>query len=398
MESINCFKSYDVRGKLGQDLNESIAYKIGNGFARYLDARRIVIGGDVRLSTEALKSALAKGITDFGADVVDIGLSGSEELYYAAFSLDVDGGIEVTGSHNPVDYNGMKFVGRGALPIGQETGLLDIKSLAETEPKINNLSKGENTYLSIVDNYIHHLLTYFNKDSIKPLKIVVNSGNGAAGHIVDGLEKEFMAKNIPITFIKIQHQADGTFPNGVPNPLLPSCRKVTSDAVLENKADLGIAWDGDFDRCFLFDETGGFIEGYYTVGLLAEAFLKKSPGEKIVYDPRMVWNTIDLVKANSGIPIECQSGHTFMKECMRNTQPWKQWPARMLRHKAMIQAARIAFSFSGIEDQDEFDRGDHVEKVVVVDSEVKGAESVKQKLLNKGDQDVPKEKNIKKAS
>jgi phosphomannomutase len=317
MQSINCFKPYDVRGKLGHELNESIAYRIGNGFARYLNAKQIVIGGDVRLSTEALKSALTKGMNDFGADVIDIGLSGSEELYYAAFTLDVDGGVEITGSHNPVDYNGMKFVGRGALPIGQASGLLEIKDFSERTPLVNDIKKGSNSCANIINDYVSHLLTYINQSAIKPLKIVANSGNGAAGHIVEALEKKFTEKKIPITFVKVQHEADGTFPNGVPNPLLPNCREATSEAVLENKADLGIAWDGDFDRCFLFDETGAFIEGYYTVGLLAEAFLKKSPGEKIVYDPRMIWNTIDIVKANNGIPIECQSGHTFIKERMR---------------------------------------------------------------------------------
>ena len=244
-------------------------------------------------------------------------MTGSEELYFASSYLDVDGGIEVTGSHNPKNYNGMKFVGRNALPIGQDTGLRQIQTLAENAKQLTSISKGTISTTSILKKYTDKLLTFFSHKEVNRLKIVCNPGNGAAGHVIDEIERRFGDLSIPIEFVKINFQADGTFPNGVPNPLLPEYRKVTSDAVLRNEADLGIAWDGDFDRCFLFDEKGQFIEGYYIVGLLAAAFLSKMPGEKIVYDPRMIWNTIDIVTLAGGIPVQCKSGHTFMKERMR---------------------------------------------------------------------------------
>ena len=244
-------------------------------------------------------------------------MTGSEELYFASSYLDVDGGIEVTGSHNPKNYNGMKFVGRNALPIGQDTGLRQIQTLAENAKQLTSISKGTTSTTSILKKYTDKLLTFFSHKEVNRLKIVCNPGNGAAGHVIDEIERRFGDLSIPIEFVKINFQADGTFPNGVPNPLLPEYRKVTSDAVLRNEADLGIAWDGDFDRCFLFDEKGQFIEGYYIVGLLAAAFLSKMPGEKIVYDPRMIWNTIDIVTLAGGIPVQCKSGHTFMKERMR---------------------------------------------------------------------------------
>lgn len=317
MNKITCFKSYDVRGELGSELDEEVAYRIGVAFSRYLKAKKIVLGGDIRLSTESLKAALADGITDTGADVIDIGMTGSEELYFASSYLDVDGGIEVTGSHNPKNYNGMKFVGQNALPIGQDTGLRQIQTLAENAKQLTSINKGTTSTTSILKEYTDKLLTFFSHKEVNRLKIVCNPGNGAAGHVIDEIERRFGDLSIPIEFVKINFQADGTFPNGVPNPLLPEYRKVTSDAVLRNEADLGIAWDGDFDRCFLFDEKGEFIEGYYIVGLLAAAFLSKMPGEKIVYDPRMIWNTIDIVTLAGGIPVQCKSGHTFMKERMR---------------------------------------------------------------------------------
>ena len=317
MNKITCFKSYDVRGELGPELDEEVAYRIGVAFSEYLKAKKIVLGGDIRLSTESLKAALADGITDTGADVIDVGMTGSEELYFASSYLDVDGGIEVTGSHNPKNYNGMKFVGRDALPIGQDSGLREIQALAENVKKFASINKGTISTASILEKYTDKLLTFFSHKKVNRLKIVCNPGNGAAGHVIDEIEKRFRGLSIPIEFVKINFQADGTFPNGVPNPLLPEYRKVTSDAVLRNEADIGIAWDGDFDRCFLFDEKGQFIEGYYIVGLLAAAFLSKMPGEKIVYDPRMIWNTIDIVTLAGGIPVQCKSGHTFMKERMR---------------------------------------------------------------------------------
>jgi phosphomannomutase/phosphomannomutase/phosphoglucomutase len=216
-----------------------------------------------------------------------------------------------------MDYNGMKFVGRGALPISGDSGLRDIQKLAENNDFLPTIHPGTLTQQSILQSYVKHLLGYISVDSLKPLRLVVNAGNGAAGHVIDAIEDQFAAINVPVEFIKVHHEPDGDFPNGIPNPLLPENRAATADAVKLHQADMGIAWDGDFDRCFLFDERGEFIEGYYIVGLLAEAFLKKYPGEKIIHDPRLIWNTIDQVRQAGGIPIQSKTGHAFIKECMR---------------------------------------------------------------------------------
>lgn len=315
--SLTCFKAYDIRGKLGSELNDDIAYRIGRAYAEQQKPKRVALGADVRLTSESLKQALAKGLMDGGVDVIDLGMTGTEEVYFAAFHLDVDGGIEVTASHNPMDYNGMKLVKRNAQPISGDTGLKEIKRLAEENAFVASSVKGSYSQVSILDDYVAHLLGYIDTSAIKPLKLVVNAGNGAAGHVIDALEKRFSTLNLPIEFIKVHHEADGTFPNGIPNPLLPENRSATADAVRAHGADMGIAWDGDFDRCFLFDETGEFIEGYYIVGLLAAAFLAKNPGEKIIHDPRLTWNTIDIVNAAGGVPVLCKTGHAFIKERMR---------------------------------------------------------------------------------
>ncbi|RIV06488.1 phosphomannomutase [Klebsiella pneumoniae] len=320
MSKLTCFKAYDIRGKLGEELNEDIAYRIGRAYGEFLKPKTIVVGGDVRLTSESLKLALANGLMDAGTDILDIGLSGTEEIYFATFHLGVDGGIEVTASHNPMDYNGMKLVRENAKPISGDTGLRDVQRLAEENnfAPVDAKLRGSYKKISILDAYVDHLMGYIDfANFTRPMKLVVNSGNGAAGHVIDAIEKRFVAANVPVTFIKVHHQPDGTFPNGIPNPLLPECRKDTADAVKEHGADLGIAFDGDFDRCFLFDEEGQFIEGYYIVGLLAEAFLQKEPGAKIIHDPRLTWNTIDIVTKAGGIPVMSKTGHAFIKERMR---------------------------------------------------------------------------------
>lgn len=315
--TLSCFKAYDIRGRLGEELNEEIAYRIGRAYAQHLSAKRIVVGGDIRLTSEPLKQALANGLMDGGAEVIDIGMTGTEEVYFAAFHLDVDGGIEVTASHNPLDYNGMKLVRRGARPISGDTGLKAIQALAEANRFEPITTRGTLTRQSILAPYVAHLLTYIDTAGLKPLKLAVNAGNGAAGHVIDAIEEAFKQQGVPVTFIKVNHQPDGTFPNGIPNPLLPENRAATALAVKTHQADIGIAWDGDFDRCFLFDENGDFIEGYYIVGLLAAAFLAKHPSEKIIHDPRLTWNTIDVVTREGGIPIQSKTGHAFIKERMR---------------------------------------------------------------------------------
>jgi phosphomannomutase len=277
----------------------------------------VAVGGDTRRTSAALKRAVAEGLMDAGADVIDLGMTGTEEIYFAAFHLDVDGGIEVTASHNPLDYNGMKFVGRGARPISGDTGLDDIRKLAEENAFAAPGKRGALSRQSILDPYVDHLLGYVETKSLRPLRLVADSGNGAAGHVVDAIERRFEALSVPVEFIKLHHEPDPAFPNGIPNPLLPENRAATAGAVRAHKADMGIAWDGDFDRCFLFDETGKFIEGYYIVGLLAEAFLQKHPGARIIHDPRLVWNTIDRVGRCGGQPIQSKTGHAFIKERMR---------------------------------------------------------------------------------
>lgn len=311
---INGFKAYDIRGKLGEDLTPETVYRIGRAYARWLKPETVVVGGDIRTSSAALKSALANGLRDEGVDVLDIGLCGTEEIYFATDHLKVGGGIMVTASHNPIDYNGMKLVREGSRPISGDTGLMDIKKIAEEGdfPAVHNEVRGSYRRISCSDAYIDHLLSYVDSSKLKPLKIVVNAGNGTAGPVLDALES-----HLPFELIKVNHEPDGSFPNGIPNPLLPENRHHTADAVRANNADFGLAWDGDFDRCFLFDETGEFIEGYYIVGLLAEAFLRKHPGEKIIHDPRLVWNTQSVCEQFGGTPIQSKCGHAFIKQVMR---------------------------------------------------------------------------------
>ena len=311
METLSCFKAYDIRGRVPDELNEAIAYRLGVAYAKQFDAQRVVVGHDVRHSSRPLLEALARGLTARGVEVIDIGLCGTEEVYFATFDCDLDGGIMVTASHNPADYNGMKLVRRNAKPVSGDSGLRDL------ERAVALSSDGVAGELRLVgydgrEAYVRHLLGYVDVSRLKPLKLVVNAGNGTAGLVIDAL-----APHLPFEFVRMHHAPDPTFPNGIPNPLLPENRAATAEAVRESGADLGIAWDGDFDRCFLFDEQGRFIEGYYIVGLLAEALLRREPGAKIIHDPRLSWNTIDIVQAAGGTPVQSKTGHAFIKERMR---------------------------------------------------------------------------------
>ena len=309
---LTCFKAYDIRGRVPDQLNEDIAYRIGRAYAQFLKPEKVVVGHDIRLTSISICEALVKGLRDSGVDVYDIGECGTEEVYFATFDYEFDGGIVVTASHNPKDYNGMKLVREQSKPISGDTGLNEIKALAEKGKFESSDREGEYFTLKHRDRYIPHLLSYVDVKEIKPLTIVVNAGNGGAGAVIDRLEPL-----LPVEFIKLHHEADGNFPHGVPNPLLVENRTATIEAIKANNADLGIAWDGDFDRCFFFDESGNFIEGYYIVGLLAEAFLAKQPGGKVVHDPRLTWNTIDIVEQHDGQAVQSKTGHAFIKERMR---------------------------------------------------------------------------------
>ena len=308
------FGAYDIRGIYPESINQELAYRVGRVFPELFNAKKIAVGHDIRLSGSTLVDALARGLTEAGCDVYDIGQCGTEMIYFATGFHDFDGGIMITASHNPKEYNGMKFVGKGVRPIAPKTGLLAIKAAVEDESRDWSFRKATGTVyrIDIQPDYIKCLLSYVDVKNLKPLKVVINTGNGSAGPIINELEKF-----LPFDIVKVHNNANGYFPNGVPNPLLQDARAETSKAVVESGAACGIAFDGDFDRCFLFDEKGGFIEGYYMVGFLAEAFLQKHSGEKIIYDPRAIWNTIDIVESLGGTPLMCRSGHVYIKELMR---------------------------------------------------------------------------------
>jgi len=308
------FKAYDLRGRIPSELNPDVAYRVGRAYAEWLKPKRVVVGRDIRLSSQQLCDSLVKGLLDSGVDVYDIGLCGTEGVYFATFAENMDGGIMVTASHNPPDYNGMKFVREQSRPISGDTGLQDIKKVADADAYSTPEKKGQLHQLNTWDKYIAHLQSYLDVSKLKKLKIVVNAGNGGAGAVVDSLEKF-----LPFEFIKIHHSPDGTFPNGVPNPMLEENRASTIKAIKEHGADLGVAWDGDYDRCFFFDEKGEFIEGYYIVGLLASMFLKREKGARIVYDPRLTWATVEMVKSLGGMPVMSKSGHAFIKDVMRQS-------------------------------------------------------------------------------
>jgi phosphomannomutase len=312
VNELTCFKAYDVRGRVPDQLNEDIARRIGRAYAQIIRPRRVVVGHDIRLTSAAIKGALVEGLLEQGVDVYDIGLSGTEEIYFATSHAGMDGGIAVTASHNPKDYNGMKFVREESRPVSGDTGLLDIKAAAEANDFTPAAQAGSLHSLDTSGAYVEHLLSYVDVAKLKPLKIVVDAGNGGAGRVVDLLEP-----HLPFEFIKLHHQPDGNFPNGVPNPLLPENRTAAINAVRQHGADMGVGWDGDFDRCFFFDEHGEFIEGYYVVGLLAAAFLKLQGPGRVVHDPRLVWNTVDIVESLGGEAVQSKTGHAFIKERMR---------------------------------------------------------------------------------
>jgi phosphomannomutase len=313
MEKLNSFKAYDIRGKVPLELNTDLAYKIGRAFAKYINAKKVVVGYDIRKSSQEICEALINGLTDAGCNVVNIGLCGTEMIYFSTPYLDADGGIMITASHNPPEYNGMKFVKRDSVPVGYDSGLNMIEEMI-LKNNLGEIStkKGNVENIDVMDAFINNLSKFYDPKKINPFKVVVNAGNGCAGLSLNAIESR-----LPVKMIKIFNEPDSNFPNGVPNPLLIENRKPTIDAVLKNNADLGVAWDGDYDRCFFFDEKGSFIEGYYIVGLLAKSILKKFPGERIVHDPRLVWNTLDVVQKGKGVAVESKSGHAFIKQKMR---------------------------------------------------------------------------------
>ncbi|QNH18350.1 phosphoglucomutase [Xanthomonas sp. SS] len=311
--SLPAFKAYDIRGRVPDELNEDLARRIGVALAGQLESGPVVVGHDVRLASQGLQDALSAGLRASGREVIDIGLCGTEEVYFQTDHLRAAGGVMVTASHNPMDYNGMKLVRENARPISSDTGLFAIRDTVAADTAPAGTPTAAQHSRPDKSAYIAHLLSYIDIGSLKPLKLVVNAGNGGAGAIVD-----LLAPHLPFEFVRVFHEPDGHFPNGIPNPLLPENREATAKAVKQHGADFGIAWDGDFDRCFFFDENGRFIEGYYLVGLLAQAILAKQPGGKVVHDPRLTWNTIEMVEDAGGVPVLCKSGHAFIKEKMRS--------------------------------------------------------------------------------
>jgi len=318
MRTLGCFTAYDIRGKLGAQLNASIAYDIGAAFSIFSGLKTVVVGGDCRATSPDLKAALSDGMLDMGTDVIDLGQCGTEEIYHATTFLAVDGGVEITASHNPIDFNGMKFVGPGSRPLDPATELPEIRRLAEAQLFTKAQKRGDLIFRDIRSDYASKVLSFISVDKLAPLKILVNAGNGTAGPAFDEISHQLSAAGAPLEFICIDHTPDSNFPNGIPNPLLIENQPRTAKAVVENGADFGVAWDGDFDRCFFFDHQGAFIDGYYIVGLLAQQALSADPGATIIHDARLIWNTQQIVSKLGGTAVQARTGHAFIKAAMRD--------------------------------------------------------------------------------
>lgn len=320
MTELTCFKAYDVRGEIGVNINEDVAYRIGRAVAQHFSAKSVVIGFDARETSPVFAAAASEGARDAGAEVINIGMAGTEEMYWAVTEFGACAGIEVTASHNPINYNGMKIVKSGSQPLEDATDFQVIKALAGSQ-KWSDVAE----VTSEVDRsaearmaYVDRILSFVDVSTLRPLKIVVNSGNGAAGPTFDVIADRLHTLGAPLEFVRVHHTPDATFPNGIPNPLLPENHAVTADMVTSESADFGVAFDGDFDRCFFFDEAGKFVPGEYVVGLLASIFLEKEVGANIVHDPRVVWNTQDIVARKGGVAVQSKTGHTFFKQTMRS--------------------------------------------------------------------------------
>ncbi|BDX07715.1 phosphomannomutase CpsG [Planctobacterium marinum] len=314
---MNCFKKYDVRGVVDIELTEDISKRIGAALAAVTHAQTAVVGCDARASSPRLKKAMIDGLLASGVDVMDLGQTGTEEIYFACQHLNCDVGVEITASHNPIEFNGIKFVGKDSKPFSESEFEQIKQQTINGQPQMHQKGGRYRTF-DHMNAYVDCLLSHIATENIKPLRLVVNPGNGVAGRVIDAIEQRFLALQVPITFVKIFYEPDSEFPNGIPNPLLPEDRWKTANAVKESRADMGIAWDGDFDRCFLFDENGRFIDGYYIVGLLAQSFLADNPGQKVVHDPRVFWNTAHIVERCHGEVVKSQTGHALIKAKMRS--------------------------------------------------------------------------------
>ncbi|MDO5295354.1 MAG: phosphomannomutase [bacterium] len=313
--AFSAFKAYDIRGRVPQEVNAELFYSVGTAYTQTVQPKNVAIGHDIRLSSPQLASALAEALRDQGVNVTDLGLCGTEEIYYAVGHQGLDGGLMVTASHNPADYNGLKMVQAGARPLTkqQNTKIRDLALAADSS--VQRKQRGALKKLDIHGSFIDYVLSLIELPLLPRLKVVCNAGNGGAGVVLEQLRAR-----LPLEMIVINGEADGHFPNGVPNPLLPECRADTARAVREHHADLGVAWDGDFDRCFFFDERGRFVEGYYVVGLLAKRFLESTPGATVIYDPRLTWNTLEIAEAAQGQAVMSATGHAFIKQAMRDHQ------------------------------------------------------------------------------
>jgi phosphomannomutase len=322
VSELTCFKAYDIRGEIGVNIDEGIAYRIGRAVVQHFNTKSVVIGFDARETSPAFSAAASQGARDAGADVMNIGMAGTEEMYWAVSEFGACAGIEVTASHNPINYNGMKIVKSASQPLDDAGDFQVIKALAGSQEWASVENVGNEFDRSGVARkaYVDRVLSFVDVKALRPLKIVVNSGNGAAGPTFDALADRLTELGAPLEFIRVHHEPDATFPNGIPNPLLSENHSATADVVKDEKADFGVAFDGDFDRCFFFDETGQFVPGEYVVGLLASIFLEKEAGAKIVHDPRVIWNTQDIVAHKGGIAVQSKTGHAFIKQTMRSNK------------------------------------------------------------------------------